>query len=474
MNKTFILDTSVILSDPNILVSLGDNMIVIPEVVLDELDAMKDRKDEKGYNSREAARILDNLIEQGRQNGQSLHDGLTTPSMGLLKVELNHTDTKMPQTWKNAPNDNRILQVCLAYAKEESSGKTILITSDRMLKVKAEALGIKCEAYERERVVKYDHQYKGIREQFVSDHVIDMAYMNKELRPQDVEEHLDVKTLVMNEFVVFHGLENKKKSCVCVWDGKKLNLLRDLDNYHPSGISPKNLKQKIMTYALRKSAEEVPLVILKGPAGTAKTLMALAVGLDNALQFGGYHPSEQKEYRKLLVCRTNISMDEELGFLPGDEQAKLAPYMRPIRDNLEVILTAQSKKGGKERKEGENTLESTIDQYFESKIINVEAVGFLRGRSITGQYVIIDEAQNTTPNQIKSIITRIGEGTKIVLCGDPEQIDHPYLDEQTNGLSVASEAMKGSPYCMQITLNERDCVRSDLAKDAIARFQNIK
>lgn len=472
MKKIFVLDTSVILSDPYILVSLKDNMVVIPEVVLDELDAHKDRKDEKGYKSREASRILDRLIEEGRNLGQSLHDGLSTPGCGTLKVEINHTNTKMPETWKNAPNDNRILQVCLANQNMPSSSEVVLITNDRMLKIKAEALGIRCEAYENERVSRVEDQYKGISEHLVPKHVIDLAYKNKQLI---ADEFLDIDSLTLNEFVILTSEEDMKTTCVCVWDGKVLNVLTDLDKFNPSGITPRNLRQKLMMHALNQPADEVPLVILKGPAGTAKTLLALAVGLDNTLEYAGYHPTEVKDYRKLLICRTNISMDEDLGYLPGDEQTKLAPYMRPIRDNLEVIIQAQAKKHAhKDKKEKESTLKDKVDQYFETNIINVEAVGFLRGRSISQQYVIIEEAQNTTPSQIKSIITRIGEGTKIVLCGDPEQIDHPYLDEQTNGLSVASEVMKGSPLCMQITLTDKDCVRSDLAKDAIARFQSIK
>lgn len=471
MKKTFVLDTSAILSDPNILVSLGDNDVVIPEVVLEELDSMKDGKDEKGYNSREAARILDELIERGRASGESLHGGLTTPAMGLLKVELNHTDTKVPHTWVNEKSDNRILQVCLAY---RDAGLTILITNDRMLKIKAEALGIKCEAYERERVVEYERQYKGIREHYIPSEIVNLAYAKGALRAEDVSSYVDISSCMMNEFAIFRSFEGGKQCCVSIWDGTKFNVVKNLDSYRPSGIVPRNLKQKIMAYALYRPAQEVPLVILKGPAGTAKTLMALAVGLDSTLEYGGYDPNECKEYRKLLVCRTNITMDEDLGHLPGDEQAKLSPYMRPIRDNLEVILTERMKNHDKKQNVKQSELESAINQYFDSKIINVEAVGFLRGRSIVDQYVIVDEAQNTTPNQIMSIITRIGSGTKIVLCGDVEQIDHPYLDEQTNGLSVASEAMKGSPYCMQITLTKDDCERSELAKDAIERFQKLR
>jgi PhoH-like ATPase len=213
-----------------------------------------------------------------------------------------------------------------------------------------------------------------------------------------------------------------------------------------------------MQEALLAPVNDIPLVIVKGPAGTAKTFYSLACGLQKVV--------EEKEYRKILVCRPTTTMDEDLGFLPGTENEKIAPYMRPIKDNLEVLVDSSANK----RYENEKELSEKVQYLFEKEFITTEAVGFLRGRSIVKQWIIIDEAQNLTPKQAKAIITRAGEGTKIILVGDPEQIDNPFMDTRTNGLSYASSKMQGSPYCAQITLDGGECVRSKLSEDAAKRL----
>ena len=195
------------------------------------------------------------------------------------------------------------------------------------------------------------------------------------------------------------------------------------------------------------------MVIVKGPAGTAKTLFSLAVGLQKILQENSEH------YRRILICRPNVTMDEEIGFLPGTEQEKISPFMRPIFDNLEILVDSDEK----ERYKNEKELLDKIKDLFDRRIITTEAVAYLRGRSIVKNWVIIDEAQNLSPKQVKTIITRVGEGTKLILIGDPEQIDHPFLDSRSNGLCYASEKMKGSDLCYQVTLKYDECERSPLA-----------
>lgn len=207
-------------------------------------------------------------------------------------------------------------------------------------------------------------------------------------------------------------------------------------------------------------ASEAPLVIVKGMAGTAKTFYSLAVGLEKVYN----NPSG--EYRRIIVCRPNAQFDDDIGFLPGDEREKIAPLMRPIIDNLEQLLDSDEK----ERYADEQVLSGKIQEIFERGIIQTEALNFIRGRSIAKTYLIIDEAQNMTPNQAKGIITRAGKGTKIVLIGDPNQIDKPFLDKKTNGLSYAAMRMQGSPLCWQLTLSTEECERSDLAMDAIERL----
>ena len=207
-------------------------------------------------------------------------------------------------------------------------------------------------------------------------------------------------------------------------------------------------------------AEKAPLVIVKGMAGTSKTFYSLAVGLEKLLN----HPTG--EYRRILICRPNAQFDDDIGFLPGDEQEKISPLLRPIIDNLEQLVDSDEK----ERYSSETELSGKIEEIFERGIIQAEAMNFIRGRSIVKTYLIIDEAQNMTPAQVKGIITRAGKDTKIILLGDPGQIDRPFLDERTNGLSYAAEHMKGSPLCWQITLTQEECERSELAVDAVQRL----
>ena len=207
-------------------------------------------------------------------------------------------------------------------------------------------------------------------------------------------------------------------------------------------------------------AEKAPLVIVKGMAGTSKTFYSLAVGLEKLLN----NPSG--EYRRILICRPNAQFDSDIGFLPGDEQEKISPLMRPIIDNLEQLIDSNEE----ERYKDEAELQGKIDEIFGRNLIQMEALNFIRGRSIVKTYLIIDEAQNMTPNQVKGIITRAGKDTKIILLGDPKQIDRSFLDERTNGLSYASEHMKGSPLCWQISFTAEECERSILAMDAIKRL----
>lgn len=228
----------------------------------------------------------------------------------------------------------------------------------------------------------------------------------------------------------------------------------------PYGVSPKNAGQYFLQEALMQTAEKAPLVIVKGMAGTAKTFYTLAVGLEKVLN------NPTGEYRRILISRPNAQFDADIGFLPGDEQEKISPLMRPVIDNLEQLIDSNEER----RYEDERELKGKVEEIFDRGLIQAEALNFIRGRSIVKTYLIIDEAQNMTPGQVKGIITRAGAGTKIVLLGDPCQIDRPFLDERTNGLSYASERMKGSPLCWQITMTADECERSALAADAVKRL----
>ncbi|GAB6150614.1 PhoH family protein [Clostridium novyi] len=458
MKKTYVLDTNVILYSPRSILCFEYANVVIPEVVLEELDALKKKPGELGANARMAARILDELRIQG-----SLIEGIKLPNGGKLRVEVNHHNIEIPPYWDKSKADNRIIQVCKGL--KERGEDVYLITKDIFERIKADTIGINTNDYYEKVVPEYDNQYTGRISVYTSSDNIDYFYKNKYLDVKQLKIYVDKSKeykspeLYVNEFIIMHSYENAKKTALGKYDGQKIVPLTYKETI-PMGILPKNVGQRFMQEALMISAREVPLVIIKGPAGTAKTLFSLAVGLHKILE------QDSSEYRRILVCRPNVTMDEEIGYLPGTEQEKIAPYMRPVLDNLEILIDSDEK----ERYKDENELNDKIRELFDRRIITTEAVAFLRGRSIVKNWVIIDEAQNLSPKQVKAIITRVGEGSKLILIGDPEQIDQPFLDYRSNGLCYASERMKGSKLCCQVTLKYDECERSKLAYDASKRL----
>ena len=456
--KTFVLDTNVLLHTPYAIHSFADNKIVIPEVVLEELDKFKKDNTELGANARQVARLIDGLREKG-----NLNKGVKLDNGGTLRIEMNFHEVKLPESWVGSVNDNRILKVCKGL--HENGEKVFLISKDVFVRIKADILGITAQDFFAEQAPVYDEQYRGRLDVYTTEKKLDDFYNNSGLAPEDLiylphgSNKIENIELVTNQFLIIHSCSNEKQTALGRFDGKEIVPLNFM-NEHPFGVTPRNAGQKFIQEALMMDAEKAPLVIIKGSAGTAKTFYSLAVGLHKMTA------ERNKPYRKILVCRPNVKLDEDIGFLPGTEQEKIAPFLRPVIDNLEVLIDNDES----ERYESEKELKDKIDELFDRKIINTEAIAFIRGRSIVKQWVIIDEAQNLTPKQVKGIITRAGIGTKIILTGDPEQIDHPFLDIRTNGLSYAAEKMKGSPLCFQITLTDEECERSDLAYEAAKRM----
>lgn len=458
MKKTYVLDTNVILYSPRSIFCFEDGNIVIPEVVLEELDTFKKSTGELGANARTAARLIDDLRKKGK-----LNKGVQLPNGGMLRVEMNHHDTKIPLLWDKNKADNRIIQTCKGL--KENGEDVYLITKDIFERIKADTVDIKVDDYYEKVLPEYDNQYTGRIEVYASSEKINDFYKNKFMDLDELKiysektQEYSKPNLYVNQFVIIHSLENPRKTALAKCDGKKLVPLL-YKEMCPMGISTRNVGQKFMLEALFSSADEVPLAIIKGPAGTAKTLFSLAVGLHKILE------DNTGEYRKILVCRPNVTMDEEIGYLPGTEEEKIAPYMRPVLDNLEILIDCDEK----ERYKNEKELNDKIRELFDRRIITAEAVGFLRGRSIVKNWVVVDEAQNLSPKQVKAIITRIGKGSKLLLIGDPEQIDQPFLDYRSNGLCYASEKMKGSNLCCQVTLKYDECERSPLAHEASKRL----
>ena len=458
MKKTYVVDTNVLIQAPYALHCFEDNNLILPLVVMEELDGLKKAEGEKGANARAAVRLLESYRKEG-----DLLAGVVLPGGGTLRIEKNFVNIELPKDLPEDKADNRILKVCKGLLETKTEEQIILVTKDLVLRIKAQILGIKAEDFSTEQITENDAQYTGRCEVFMPEELI-KEFKKKGIPVSQVYQSDEngkqiPVTLSENEFVLLKADQSNKKTLLGRVSGKQILPLQ-YKKSRPYGVAPRNIGQYFMQEALMTSAEEAPLVIIKGMAGTAKTFYSLAVGMEKV------YNNPNGEYRRIIVCRPNAQFDDDIGFLPGSEQEKIAPLMRPILDNLEQILDSDEKS----RYEDETALKDKVSEVLERGVIQTEALNFIRGRSIAKTYLIIDEAQNMTPNQAKGIITRAGKDTKIILLGDPNQIDKPFLDERTNGLSYAAKCMKGSPYCWQLTLSAEECERSVLAMDAVKRL----
>ena len=447
--KTYILDTNVLLFSPYALRSFDEHDVVLADVSAEELDRAKSLPGEVGANARTANRILDDLRNQG-----NLVSGVKLPGGGTFHIETNHTEVDLPESWDTGKADNRILRVA------KGTKDSILVSKDIVMRIKADILGIKSEDYKAAQVS--DDQYTGRISVYTAKEEIDKFYKEGELSPTKVyitsEDGLGSfqPTLEINQFVTITNEVNPKHTALGRFDGKKIVSLQSAKET-PFGVTPRNTGQLFAQECLLRDIEEAPLVILKGPAGTAKTFYSLAAGLQLTL--------DENKFEKILVTRPNIGCDEEIGFLPGNEDQKIGPTNRSIVDNLSILM-----KGDPETHRKDGCSMEPWKYLLDNGTITMQALNFMRGRSIFGNFVIVDECQNLTNHQIFTLVTRINQGSKLILCGDVNQIDNPRLDSKTNGLSYISEKMKGSPLCWQVTFNEGECTRSALASEAIERM----
>ncbi len=456
MNKNYILDTNVLIQSPLSLLSFQENTVILPIVCLDELDKLKSDEGERGANARECIRFIENLRLTG-----NLLEGVELANGGILRIETNYVNVLLPEGLSDHKNDNRILKICKGL--QEKHENITLVTKDILVRLKAQMMNIPAQDFIAEQSPNLNHQYTGRALVYTADeHMSNFKKKGFSIEDVYIIENNEKKSFypMINQFIIICSEISKKKTLLGRYDGNRIVPLVYLKK-EPFDVKPKNVGQRFMQEALMYDAETAPLVIIKGAAGTAKTFYALAVGLEKVMN------SHEKEYRRILVTRPNVQFDSDIGFLPGSEQEKIAPFLRPIIDNLEVLIDSNEK----ERYKNERELTDKVDELFNRGFITTEALNFVRGRTIEKTYLIIDEAQNLTPKQAKGIITRAGKNTKIVLIGDPQQIDHPFLDERTNGLSYASEKMKGSPFCFQITMLPNECERSPLAFEAAERMQ---
>ena len=416
MEKIYVLDTNVLLQDPYSIFSFEENEVVIPAVVLEEVDSKKRNMDEVGRNARQISKIIDNLRETGK-----LHEQIKLQNGGVLRIELNHKYFQdLKDIFGEKTNDNRILAVAKNLTLEEQSkdlGKqVILVSKDTLVRVKADVLGILAQDYLNDRVVETEHIYSGYSEVPVSIDLIGRFYEKGEL-PVSL---LGFPDFHPNQFILLKDELGGKGSAIGMIDDKANTMKRLVfEQERVWGIKARNVQQTMAMELLLR--EDIPLVTMIGKAGTGKTLIALAAALLQTEDLG--------RYQKLLVARPIVPVGKDLGYLPGEKEEKLRPWMQPIYDNLEYLFNT--------KKPGE--LDAILAGIHS---IEVEALTYIRGRSIPEQFIIIDEAQNLTKHEAKTILTRVGDRTKIILMGDPEQIDHPYLDEYNNGLAYVVEKFK--------------------------------
>jgi PhoH-like ATPase len=461
--KHYVLDTNVLLHSPNAVFAFNEHTVVIPEVVIEELDRFKKESSERGANSRHVSRLIDKFRLEG-----NLLEGVPLNEFGgVLRIEANHMYTEMPPYWDREKGDNRILQVCKGLM--EYGQDAILVSRDTNMRVKAAILKIPAEDFRNDKVASIEQQYLGRQIVYAPSTVINAFHGNGDdthyIDPEKLfayDENAGLFTsasFVTNQFLLIKSTDNDRHTALGRFDGQKIVHLR-YRSRNPFGITPRNVGQVFLQECLMMSANEAPLVIIKGPAGTAKTFYSLAVGLHNIME------CRPKEYHHLLICRPHCMLDEGLGYLPGSESEKLEPYMRSIKDNLFTLMSGSNLTEDKDVAQ----VEDTVNMMFEKRILQTEALAYQRGRSLHKYWVIFDEMQNSTPRQAKAVLTRSGYGTKTILLGDPAQIDNPLLDSQSNGLSYAGEKMIGSKLCFQVTMLPEECERSPLAAEAAMRL----
>ena len=431
-NKIFVLDTNVILHDSSCIYQFKEHDIIIPITVLEELDHFKKGNESINYHAREFIRELDAL------SGDKLFEGgiKIGPGQGKIMIKLEqHFHDDLALNFSRDKPDHHILNVAYRFAREHPESHVILVTKDGNFRMKAKSVGLLAEDYTTDHVKDITTLYTGRR---VIEDASDDALNNMYRDPYTVPavEIPAKEPLRPNEYII---LRNAKKSALATFE-PKTQTIRRIDKFAAYGITPRNAEQ---TFALNALTDDtIKLVSIVGKAGTGKTLLALAAGLER-----------RRNYRQIFLARPVVPLsNKDMGFLPGDIQSKLDPYMQPLFDNLGVIQNQFPEADADHRR---------IKEYLEEQKLVISPLAYIRGRSLVKVYFIVDEAQNLTPHEIKTIITRAGEGTKMVFTGDIYQIDHPYLDSHSNGLSYLIERMQGQNLYAHVTLEKGE--RSELA-----------
>ncbi len=433
MKKIFVLDTNVLIHDPDSLFNFKDNHVVLPLAVIEELDRLKSYTDERGRNARLISRRLDELRKKGK-----ISEGVPTDSGGTISVET-RVKADIPASLVKK-TDNEILSVALGL-KQNGKERVFFISKDINMRIKAEVLGLDVQDFEKAKV-RFEELYMGWREIVINDELIDEFHRQKKLKPLE-------KDLYPQEFVLLKSDINEHKTGLARYCPKEKMLLKlKYDEYSPWGLQALNLQQRFALEALLN--EDIKLVTLLGIAGTGKTLLALACAM--------YLTFDKEMYRKILISRPIVPLGKDIGYLPGTKKEKLYNWMGAFYDNLEFLVQSHKNAFKNERK---LKIPEAVDSLFDTGKLEIEALTYMRGRSIPRQFMIIDEAQNLTPLEVKTVVSRAGKDTKVVLTGDPYQIDSPYLDSSSNGLTYLAERFKGQEIFSHITLVKSE--RSNLA-----------
>ncbi|MEM6596967.1 MAG: PhoH family protein [Cyanobacteria bacterium P01_D01_bin.36] len=459
MKKIYVLDTNVLLHDPNAMLRFEDNEVVLPITTIEELDRFKKRPEETGRNARQTSRMLDGLRQQG-----SITKGIGLKNGGQIRVALCQRETlnNLPAELKGDGGDNAILAVALEV-KHQCDCPVVMVSKDTNMRIKADTLGLTAEDYETDKI-DVDDLYTGIGEVLVSAEQMSELFQpggttltstspNGPASGQSKDQSkglLDGK-FFPNQALTLVDVNNPNHTALAIIraDGQ----LESLPKMPYNGISRIHARNREQRFALSLLLDDrIPLVTLVGKAGTGKTLLAIAAGLQKV--------TEEKRYTRLLISRPVVPMGKDIGYLPGDMTEKLTPWMQPLYDNFDLIFNTQdtNEKPAHWRRGHEDLMQLGL--------LQIEALTYIRGRTIPKQFFVIDEAQNLTPHEVKTILTRAGEGTKIVLTGDTAQIDNPYVDAASNGLTYVIERFRNEPLAGHITLYQGE--RSDLAAQAAA------
>lgn len=442
--KIFVLDTNVLIHSPQALFSFEDNRVVVPIVVLEEIDQFKKGVDEKSRNARQIGRYLDSLRTQG-----SLQEGVRMENGGTIQVTVNKdvTDTADKLFFLDRI-DNLIIGTALYFKEKYPDKQVTLISKDTNVRIKADAVGINSENYETD-TIKFEELYTGWNPVEVEKSDFDEATV-KGFLPNTFGEFCP------NQYLRITDNQDPARS-------RSLRYLKSSNAFHAMqfytgepvfGITARNFEQEMALDLLLD--DSIKLVSLSGKAGTGKTLLAMAAGLQKVV--------EDQKYTRLVISRPISPLGKDLGYLPGTKSEKFNPWMQPIYDNMDILLSLHEDKSYENMK---NKRKPSIEDFMDYGFLELEPLTYIRGRSLPDQFIIIDEAQNLTPHEMKTIITRAGENTKLVLTGDPYQIDIPYLDSASNGLSVAVEKLKNEDIVGHMTLEKGE--RSKLA-DLAAKY----